>query len=42
MTGDVEDLAMYAGAGVTDISDIPPAAEVIDRIWEEFASEEAP
>jgi nitronate monooxygenase len=33
--GDVLDLALYAGAGVGDVNDIPPAAEVVERLWTE-------
>ena len=33
--GDVTDLALYAGAGVGAITDLPPAAELIERLWEE-------
>jgi len=38
LTGDVEDMAMYAGTGVDNISDIPSAADVIERLWQEFAA----
>jgi nitronate monooxygenase len=33
--GEVTDLALYAGAGVGDITDLPPVAELITRLWEE-------
>jgi nitronate monooxygenase len=36
--GDVMDLALYAGAGVGAIADLPPAAELITRLWEECVS----
>jgi len=36
--GQVTDLALYAGAGVGEISDLPPAAELIKRLWEECVS----
>jgi nitronate monooxygenase len=35
-TGNITDLAMYAGQGVTNIKDIPSAQELIVRIWKEF------
>lgn len=35
-TGDIEDMAMYAGTGVSRIHDAPPAAELIERLWREF------
>jgi nitronate monooxygenase len=35
-TGDVEDMAMYAGTGVSRVQDAPPAAELIERLWREF------
>jgi nitronate monooxygenase len=35
--GDVTDLALYAGAGVSEITDLPPVAELIKRLWEECA-----
>lgn len=37
-TGNVEDMAMYAGTGVPRIHDIPPAAELIERLWLECNS----
>jgi nitronate monooxygenase len=33
--GDVEDMAMYAGMGVSEILDVPPVAELIERLWRE-------
>ena len=33
--GEVTDLALYAGAGVGAITDLPPASELIRRLWEE-------
>jgi nitronate monooxygenase len=36
--GDVSVLALYAGAGVGEITDLPPAAELIKRLWEECVS----
>ncbi len=39
MTGTVEDMAMYAGTGVRDISDLPSAADVIERLWREFGEQ---
>ncbi|MGJ8681820.1 NAD(P)H-dependent flavin oxidoreductase [Paraglaciecola sp.] len=36
VTGQVKDMAMYAGKGVDHIHDIPPAADVIERIWQEY------
>ncbi len=34
--GVLEDLAMYAGRGVTKIEDAPAAGDLIDRLWVEF------
>lgn len=31
-TGEVAAMAMYAGCGVGDITDVPPAAEIVDRL----------
>lgn len=31
-TGEVTAMAMYAGCGVGDITDVPPAAEIVDRL----------
>lgn len=36
MTGDIEDMAMYAGEGVSRVNEILPASELIGRIWQEF------
>lgn len=36
MTGQVTDLAMYAGKGVDHINDIPSVAEIINRVWHEY------
>lgn len=36
MKGNVEDLAMYAGEGVSRVKEILPASELIGRIWQEF------
>ncbi|MGB6036213.1 MAG: nitronate monooxygenase, partial [Cryomorphaceae bacterium] len=36
MTGEIEDMAMYAGEGVKKIHDIPSAGELIERLWMEF------
>lgn len=33
--GAVEDMAMYAGVGVDRIDDIPPAGELVQRLWRE-------
>jgi nitronate monooxygenase len=35
MQGMLTDLAMYAGQGVDKIKDVPPAAELIKRLWAE-------
>jgi nitronate monooxygenase len=40
--GDVTNLALYAGAGVGEITDLPPAAELIKRLWDECVSSELP
>ena len=34
--GDVEDLAMYAGEGVSSVNDVPRAADLLERLWNEF------
>lgn len=34
--GNLDEMAMYAGQGVGDVNDLPPAAELIERIWKEF------
>jgi nitronate monooxygenase len=33
--GHVIDLALYAGAGVADVTDLPPAGDLVRRLWEE-------
>jgi nitronate monooxygenase len=33
--GNVMELALYAGAGVDDVRDLPPAGELVRRLWEE-------
>ena len=33
MTGDVGAMCLYAGTGVGAIGDVPPAAELIERLW---------
>jgi nitronate monooxygenase len=33
--GDMTDLALFAGEGVDAISDIPPAGQLVRRLWEE-------
>jgi hypothetical protein len=33
--GDVLDLALYAGAGVGDVNDLPAAGDLVRRLWEE-------
>ena len=35
MTGDIGAMCLYAGTGVGAITDIPPAAELIARLWQE-------
>ncbi len=35
MTGDIESMCLYAGTGVGAITDIPPAAKLIERLWDE-------
>jgi nitronate monooxygenase len=35
MTGNIEAMALYAGRGVGSIADIPPAGELVRRLWEE-------
>lgn len=34
--GDVQDLAMYAGKGVSTVNDVPRAVDLIERLWDEF------
>lgn len=34
-TGHIEAMALYAGTGVADISDVPPAADVVTRMCDE-------
>lgn len=36
--GDLEDLAMYAGQGVGTVNDVPRAADLITRLWDEFGA----
>jgi nitronate monooxygenase len=33
--GDVTALALYAGAGVDDVRDLPPAGDLVRRLWDE-------
>jgi nitronate monooxygenase len=33
--GQVGDMALYAGTGVARIGDVPPAAELVQRLWRE-------
>ena len=35
MSGDIAAMCLYAGTGVGAITDIPPAAELIARLWED-------
>jgi nitronate monooxygenase len=35
-TGDIEAMAAYAGTGIDDITDVPGAADIVERIWQEF------
>ena len=35
MSGDVLDMALYAGTSSAVIHDIPPAADLVARLWEE-------
>lgn len=35
-TGNLKEMAMYAGKGVKDINDLPPVAELVPRLWNEF------
>ncbi|MCA1744566.1 MAG: nitronate monooxygenase [Bacteroidales bacterium] len=36
MEGDIDDMAMYAGEGVSNVKDLLSARELIERIWNEF------
>ena len=40
--GDVTDLALYAGASVGEITDLPPVADLIKRLWEECGEPHTP
>lgn len=35
MTGELLDMCLYAGAGVGKVRDLPPAGELVDRLWVE-------
>jgi len=35
MTGDIEQMCLYAGTGCGSIEDIPGAGELIERLWKE-------
>jgi nitronate monooxygenase len=35
MTGDVEAMALYAGQGVGQVTDVPKAGELVRRLWKE-------
>ncbi len=35
MTGAVEEMALYAGMGVEGVTDLPPAGELVRRLWAE-------
>jgi nitronate monooxygenase len=35
VVGSVDDMPMYAGTGCANIDDIPPAGELVERLWEE-------
>jgi hypothetical protein len=37
-TGEVGAMAMYAGCGVGDIADVPPAARIVERMMAEAAA----
>lgn len=38
-TGELDGMPMYAGQGVKNINDIPSAADLIKRLWEEFENQ---
>lgn len=42
MTGDVEAMALYAGTGVGRIADVPPAGDLLRRLWAEAQAALAP
>ena len=42
MTGDIEKMCLYAGTGVGAITDIPPAANLIERLWRDACAAEKP
>jgi hypothetical protein len=35
-------MAMHAGTGVDDVTDAPPAATVIERLWAEYLAAAPP
>ena len=41
MTGDVSDMALYAGTSCGLINDVPPAGELVARLWAEAEMSEA-
>lgn len=34
-TGNIEPMCLYSGTGVSEIADIPSAAELVERLWQE-------
>lgn len=34
-TGNIEAMCLYAGTGCSEIADIPPAADLVERLWRE-------
>jgi nitronate monooxygenase len=40
VSGAVEEMALYAGEGVERIGDLPPAGELVARLWAECLAEE--
>jgi hypothetical protein len=41
MSGNIEAMCLYAGSGVDEIRDVPSAAELIERLWNECRIEES-
>ncbi|MBS1718285.1 MAG: nitronate monooxygenase [Armatimonadetes bacterium] len=40
--GDIEAMCLYSGTGVAAITDIPPAGELVERLWQECSAALAP
>ena len=42
LEGATTEMAMHAGTGVDDVTDAPPAATVIERLWAEYLAAAPP